>query len=741
MAGNARTYSDPGWDRSHLAQALADASAEAIANMGPEDLRNSATKHSCCFSLNGAASAEGVAEELRQALTLRAQQCRTEIFGDPAMGALDLSACADIPDDYLHHTDQFNDGGDESDLEGGEHDHSRGDGGSRYRPRQAAQGSPMRRALVNSNGAPGRLDKEARDYMVHVLTEWCERNPGFRMPGKEEKEALVMQCSMQTGTQFTTRSIEYWFWQRNKMLKQSGQMLPPRMPPRARPGRRHSSGGAAAMGAPGKPQPRRVRKETPFGPVMGEDPELQQAEAKAARLRFEQQAPKVAERYRRHLQEAPLVEQLSSGGRAQGNGLRLRPLNIKQPMVVVQPLNERAPNQKSPQKDGGGNHLAPPEPTDPPPGAEDGAKAGAAAAAPAETSGKAEQIFCPKFTVSSDYEQLLEAQLTKGKQKRAAPTDDAGSTSEEEPPVPRYPAWVPPEGSPRGVFRPLPPPEELEQILSGAERLDPPRKRSRGGYGQGGNSRRNGHANGASGGKGMSMAQMEAAAEAETESDSTRSPNAEAAEHEQRRQGGWQKQRRGRPEGNKIWDGWSGSWVEMPTDEGAAAQMPPAGSSDDMGIELSDAASALPSAAVGSSLDDVFGMASAHRGVGCGFGDASLDGAEAMAMQPPETAAAIAPRCRRSERLSRSRSRSQSQSRSRSRSRSRSAEPEGTTHPAAAAQVSTLATVKHELQPASASLNGMISLPPSPTRSSLRKTSPPCRFHDEKIPGSCDRSE
>ena len=37
------------------------------------------------------------------------------------------------------------------------------------------------------------------------------------------------------------------------------------------------------MGARGKPQPRRVRKETPFGPVMGEDPELQQAEAKAAR--------------------------------------------------------------------------------------------------------------------------------------------------------------------------------------------------------------------------------------------------------------------------------------------------------------------------------------------------------------------------------------------------------------------------------------------------------------------------
>ena len=132
-----------------------------------------------------------MAEELRQALTLRAQQCRTEIFGDPAMGALDLSACADIPDDYLHHTDQFNDGGDESDLEGGEHDHSRGDGGSRYRPRQAAQGSPMRRALVNSNGAPGRLDKEARDYMVHVLSEWCERNPGFRMPGKEEKESLA----------------------------------------------------------------------------------------------------------------------------------------------------------------------------------------------------------------------------------------------------------------------------------------------------------------------------------------------------------------------------------------------------------------------------------------------------------------------------------------------------------------------------------------------------------------------
>ena len=94
--------------------------------------------------------------------------------------------------------------------------------------------------------------------------------------------------------------------------------------------------------------------------------------------------------------------------------------------------------------------------------------------------------------------------------------------------------------------------------------------------------------------------EMEAAAEAETESDSTRSPNAEAAEHEERRQGGWQKQRRGRPPGNKIWDGWSGSWVEMPTDEGAAAQMPPAGSSDDMGIELSDAASALPSAAVGS---------------------------------------------------------------------------------------------------------------------------------------------
>ena len=93
------------------------------------------------------------------------------------------------------------------------------------------------------------------------------------------------------------------------------------------------------------------------------------------------------------------MEQLSSGGRAQGNGLRLRPLNIKQPMVVVQPLNERAPNQKSPQKDGANNHLAPPEPTDPPPGAEDEAKAGAAAAvaAPAETGGKAEQIFRRMF--------------------------------------------------------------------------------------------------------------------------------------------------------------------------------------------------------------------------------------------------------------------------------------------------------------------------------------------------------
>ena len=261
MAGNARQYSQPGWEFSHMAQALADASAEAIANMSLEKLRevvhrghtgsytcNCTTALIICedvserllvvtgdsYSLMDAEGGSQVstviaATHLRAVLAQRARQCRTQIFGDPALGALDVSNAAadDVP---KKSTPETEDSPDENEL-------------TLLPPRQKLLPSrqtllpprqtlpPARHAIssmdISSKSCPvGRLDKHVRDYMVDVLQSWSANNPDAKMPSKEEKLDLIGRCCDATGCDVTIRHLEYWFWQRNKLrnkqLKSSG---------------------------------------------------------------------------------------------------------------------------------------------------------------------------------------------------------------------------------------------------------------------------------------------------------------------------------------------------------------------------------------------------------------------------------------------------------------------------------------------------------------------------------------
>ena len=108
LAGRARHYRQPGWDSKHMAQALADASAEAIANMSLERLRQAVQGTDVAAELsltNPSSESAGTAAEsqarspkqLRAVLSQRARECRTRIFGGTGLGSLDVSHA--LPDD------------------------------------------------------------------------------------------------------------------------------------------------------------------------------------------------------------------------------------------------------------------------------------------------------------------------------------------------------------------------------------------------------------------------------------------------------------------------------------------------------------------------------------------------------------------------------------------------------------------------------------------------------------------
>ena len=407
MAGNARQYQQPGWEFSHMAQALVDASAEAIANMSLEKLREAVHRdHSgdACSLLDaeGGSTVSVVAAEthLRAVLTQRARQCRTQIFGDAALGSLEVSYAAsdDLPIPHGNTPET------EDSLNEDEDDE-----------RALLPPRPVPARIIGSKSCPvGRLDKHVREYMVDVLQSWSANNPNEKMPSKEEKMDLIGRCSDATGCDVTIRHLEYWFWQRNKLrnkqLKSSSNadggigygsttgLVPP---PSALPQATHQTG-VLKSAAESEAESTRARIQA----------ERTEGNFRAERQRFEVYATQVATRYLRHLQETPLSRQVHArGGACSPPCLRVRPVEATQPLVVVHPLAIREPNQP-----------------------DDAQKAAAAAADSTNLAGMElcehlmreesasigreneasdEKVFCPRFSEDKDYEKVLTARYVR----------------------------------------------------------------------------------------------------------------------------------------------------------------------------------------------------------------------------------------------------------------------------------------------------------------------------------------
>lgn len=73
---------------------------------------------------------------------------------------------------------------------------------------------------------PAQLSDYARQRMKSILESWCENHPEQSMPSKDEKLRLAAECTAAAVTNIFVRTIEYFFWGRNRRLKQHGSALP-----------------------------------------------------------------------------------------------------------------------------------------------------------------------------------------------------------------------------------------------------------------------------------------------------------------------------------------------------------------------------------------------------------------------------------------------------------------------------------------------------------------------------------
>ena len=77
----------------------------------------------------------------------------------------------------------------------------------------------------SSRRRPGKLGADVHAAMTARLVRWAEdENPGRSMPGRAEKDRLADECGV------SARSIEYWFWARNKRLRGAATCSPSQSP-------------------------------------------------------------------------------------------------------------------------------------------------------------------------------------------------------------------------------------------------------------------------------------------------------------------------------------------------------------------------------------------------------------------------------------------------------------------------------------------------------------------------------
>ncbi len=425
-----------------MAQALADASAEAISNMGLEGLRRAVERGDPAGGLSGsgagsigtAADREPSAAQLRVILAQRARECRIEIFGGAGLGSLDVSRAA--PDDTPDTDDE-----------------------SRPKKRRRSSNHTESETQVRSSSSsvvPTRLSKRTREYMVDALQRWCTKNPGAIMPSKEEKQSLAQRCSDSTGEEVAIRHLEYWFWQRNKVHKQTAAGRGSKVFATQSQQKTLRSAGASSQDI----------DENKTGQNLEEQDE---AAAKRERRRVEQQAAQIAARYLRHQQETPLYRLLHGRGSALSPpSLRQRPVDSSLPMVVVHPLPTPTENENSVAGCNGRLDFADAAAESSCSTInlcermvrEDTVLMGHAYGSTQIAATSHQSVFCPRFDVNVQYEATLTEQYLKGKAIRAARQSDPLSappcddSSDDEPATPA--TW-----RSSGVFLEPPPRSEL----------------------------------------------------------------------------------------------------------------------------------------------------------------------------------------------------------------------------------------------------------------------------------------
>jgi hypothetical protein len=232
------------WGRAKLAQALADATAESLNSIPPPSLRQLFARRNQMAPPHRRVGAEESqawsAARLRAELLRQSQNNRGRLFGDARLGSLPVSVANDP-------------------LPGGDNGHDGGSGGHTARGRGAAaqdekdkqppplntdtpprpghQADDSPAAAQQQQQRPGRLSDHARQRMRPILELWCGRHPLQSMPSKEEKLRLAASCTAAAGTDVCVRTIEYFFWGRNKRRRKGGSKEAPPLAPPAAPQR------------------------------------------------------------------------------------------------------------------------------------------------------------------------------------------------------------------------------------------------------------------------------------------------------------------------------------------------------------------------------------------------------------------------------------------------------------------------------------------------------------------------
>ena len=511
-----------------MAQALADASAEAISNMSLEGLRE-AVKRSDPAAAHCATKGDGngmredrelSAAELRATLVHRACQCRIRVFGDARLGSLEVSHAApgDAPDTDGEDTDDEDDDTQECSLNG-----------NGFRPQVRSPGQPV----------TTRLSKHAREYMVNTLHRWCIDNPGATMPSKDEKQSLSQRCGDSTGEDVSIRHLEYWFWMRNRKQKHSDYE------------------GSSMLPLSQQNEPRTANTSLQnidahkAGQVIAQQDE---ATAKTERQRFDLQAAQIAARYLRHQQETPLYRLLHGrGGALSPPSLRARPVDSSLPMVVVHPqatgradpVVQYHSRQDCAGSSTGSTHAAISR-------VEHVVYKDADLLGPYGSSQLAttscESVFCPRFDTNAQYETILADHYLKGKAERAAKRSNplsaalAGDSSDDEPAAPA--TWRSQE-----VFLEPPSRSELARYP----------KRSRGGSCGSKQKRQRLHDMVCS----TELSNHTSMPEARSSLSGVENGKLQSPDDKSKLPGRvWHTQKPGRPPANKRWDGWQNCWVD-----------------------------------------------------------------------------------------------------------------------------------------------------------------------------------